>query len=110
MIDPAWLPAIVTLLVGIVGSIAPVMSALAARRKGEGDFAKTVVDSAAVMVDKLTVRVESLERQVNTLTKENEVLRRDQQVLKAGVALLINQLRALGHQPLWTPPDTELNA
>lgn len=133
--DPVYLPAIVTLLVGIVSSIAPVVSALASRRKGEGDLTRAITEAAMSMIgplrheldaaaeDLTAVRVElkrasaqiaemqaqldMRDAEVAELKRQLNATRATQATHERGIQLLNEQVKALGGQPVYRLPGLE---
>lgn len=104
MIDVATIGQVVVVLVSLTGAGVAIWNANTSRRSAESTNAKSLAEAHAVLVLPLTMRVESLERLVTNLEKENKVLKARLSIFEGGVVLLVSQLRALGHAPLWTPP------
>jgi hypothetical protein len=96
---------IIAALVGLAaGVLSGLIAALAGKRKVSADAAKAITDAATALVTPLTVRIETLERELIGLRPLPELVKR----LRRGINKLIEQIRCLGHEPVWTPETDTL--
>ena len=97
---------------GIIMAAAALYTALGARQKGQGDFTKSISDAASSLISPLRNELEQVRRELNAERAERErlglrvrIVEQDNAELRAGVALLTNQVVALGQKPLYQPRD-----
>lgn len=95
---------IITALIALTaGVLSGIISARAGRRKNDADAANAITDAATALVEPLTRRVDELEKELKILRPLPERVRR----LLAGINRLVEQIRCLGHEPVWTPETEE---
>lgn len=95
-----------TIIAASAGVLSGVIAAKAGRKKNDADAASSITEAAMSLVEPLTKRVEVLETGRVEAEKELKILRPLPELVKrlmAGIDKLIEQIRCLGHEPIWTP-------
>lgn len=96
---------VVALVVAALGSSA--VAGLATYRWGGGrertdaDVSRAFSDAAAVMVQTLQAQLEQTTMHVDRLSDQVHRLELEVRALEIGVAVLSDQIMALGHEPAW---------
>lgn len=95
-------------IIALVASAPGIYAVFAQRGKDRADVAEKYEQMAARAAEQMdTIRrnsreeIEQLEMRVDELEKQVETLQRREKQLTAGVKLLINQLEANDHKPVW---------
>ncbi len=86
---------------GAAGVLATLIANWFLRRKNNADAARAIQEAATALVDPLTRRIKALEDELEHLRPLPDLVKR----LRAGIDILISQLRRLGQVPAWTPED-----
>jgi predicted RNase H-like nuclease (RuvC/YqgF family) len=102
---PAW---DIGTLVALMAALGSLIVAVESRHKQKADAADMISKAATSLVEPLEGRVKELEKEVKILRAENRTLRDqvekledDNQRMKDGIAILIDQIKKLGHNPAW---------
>ena len=97
-------PEIIAAIIGAVaGCLAAVITIQATRKKNDAEASHSIADASAALLDPLLKRIEALERELELLRPLPGEVRR----LLEGIIQLIEQIRCLGHTPVWTPDMTK---
>lgn len=79
-------------------------------KRDNGDAAESVANATTTLIEPLNKRIKDLERtvgeqktQIETMTRAMQAQQFEITELRAGVAILTNQIMALGHQPIYKP-------
>jgi uncharacterized coiled-coil protein SlyX len=94
-----YMPIIIAIIGGVFGLTSLIIQARRDRSKVNADTATTYEALTARQSQRIAeqdARIDKLEARVRESEDELEALR-------SGVALLVNQLKANGHTPVWTP-------
>lgn len=98
-IDTDIIVALLALLAGILsGVVSSSLTNRAQRRKNDADAAESLSQAAANLIEPLNQRIDALEAEVSDL--RNKLVE-----LLGGIKKLIEQIRALGHDPVWVPQE-----
>ena len=113
----AWSPIIVAFIGGLLGAIPGVIALFRGLRKERAEVAERISAAAGKLVENYRERLEELEQ----LTEEQNVkiaaqevrlqaqarqiarIKQERTVFLAGVQALCDQIRGLGHEPVWEP-------
>lgn len=102
--------AIIMASVAILGMLYQWWRGRSEARRDNGDAAESVSNAARALIEPLTKRIADLEtitkdqaKQIFDLTKRTREQGFEITELRAGVAILTNQIVALGHQPIYKP-------
>lgn len=98
--DTAAITALILALGGFIGGVGSFIVAYSTRKKYSAEAEHLLTEAAVTLIKPLRDEIESLHRQLN-LTEAR--LR----MFEQGVNLLIEQLKSLGIQPVWMPPDED---
>ena len=104
------LTAIIMAGVAIVGMVIQWWRSRSETKRDNSDAAESVANATSVLIDPLIKRIADLEivskdqsKQIFDLTKQTREQGFEITELRAGVAILTNQIVALGHQPIYKP-------
>lgn len=97
----AWLGA----AFGAGGTVATVVASLVGRRKVEAEADDVVMTTVRRLVGMLDEQVQSLARRVTDLEERLAVEQSETRRLRRWVGMLIDQLRALGVEPVAEPSE-----
>jgi hypothetical protein len=96
---------VITGLIGLgAGVLSAIVTSLAMRRRNAADASKAITEAAVALVGPLEDRIATMEKELKKLRPlEHRV-----EELRAGVQRLIDQIRCLGHEPVWVPRDERI--
>lgn len=95
---------IIAAIIGLItGAVSGLISARAGRKKSDAEAAHAITEAATALLEPLTNRVASMEQELQQLRPLPEIVRR----LRVGINRLIEQIRCLGHEPVWVPEHDE---
>lgn len=104
---------IITALGGFSG-LAAIILAMTERRKKQADYATQINEAAMVLIDPLKKRIQEFEeaskkdrKLLEQLRKEIDQLQSQNKILRRGIAVLIDQIRCLGHEPAFHLEDDD---
>ena len=116
-----WAPLATSIIISLIGAISGGIALFKGVRKERAEVAARIVEAADTMVEQYRTRLEECERLVKELNAKSAAqevrlqaqarqiarLQREQEVLKAGAQALCDQIRELGHEPVWEPNGEE---
>lgn len=100
---PDW---VLTVALAVIAAIPGLLAIYSQRGKDKADVAEkyeAMAARAAEQIEKLKQRIDALEKQIDTLEAEVSSQEKTINEWQSGIKLLINQLVANGHQPVWEP-------
>ena len=104
-----WVVALIGAIPGVLALIAQLFKVKRQNKKIESDITAQITEAASTMLEHMKDQIEGLEEDVKTLKCESIANKLEIVRLITGINRLIAQIRALGHNPVWTPdPSTDI--
>lgn len=103
---------IFSVLAAFLTALTGIAVGLKTRNKIQADSTKTLTDVALSLVEPLKKQIDDMEKEMGEcktelriLYCEVDTLKRENEKFKAGISLLMNQLKANGLNPIWHPEE-----
>lgn len=97
------------IIAAFIGAAAGIITALlanaASRRKNNADASAAISEAAERLIAPLNKRIDEQEKKITDQDTEIRGLKKLVFQYVGGVRILIKQIRCLGHEPEWKPPD-----
>ena len=95
----------VSIIISLIALVGTIINIVASVKKNNAEASKTDAEAAGTLVDTSMKVLGQLETRVKCLEEELINMRKQNQKLRAGIRVLIDQLRKLGYEPAWVLED-----
>jgi len=101
-----WIVALIGAVPGLLALIIQLFKVKKQNKKIESDITAQITKAASTMLDHMKEQIESLEDDIRVLKCESMSNKLEIVRLISGINRLIAQIRALRHEPVWTPESS----